>query len=185
MVATAPPVRKRQAEESSSHQDPPQTEYQIGDDENHHLEVADLARIGFVALAILAVWLRVWEPFPRVSIVGVAAALIGGYPIYREAISSLLARRMTMGLSMTIAILAALAIGEFFTALVITLFVLAAEVLEGLTVGRGRRAIKDLLDFLPRDATVRRDGLIDVEQLRIDDVVIIKPGARLPTTASS
>jgi Cd2+/Zn2+-exporting ATPase/Cu+-exporting ATPase len=33
------------------------------------------------------------------------------------------------------------AIGEFFTALVITLFVLVAEVLEGLTVGRGRRAI--------------------------------------------
>ena len=39
---------------------------------------------------------------------------------------------------MTIAILAALVIREFFTALVITLFVLVAEVLESLTVGRGR-----------------------------------------------
>jgi heavy metal translocating P-type ATPase len=183
MVAKAPPVRTRPAEESSSYQGPPRTEQQIGDDENHHLEVADLARIGFVALAILAVWLQVWEPFPRVSLIGVVAALAGGYPIYREAISSLLARRMTMELSMTIAILAALAIGEFFTTLVIILFVLAAEILEGLTVGRGRRAIKDLLDFLPHDATVRRDGHateIDVEQLRIDDVVIVKPGARLP-----
>ena len=36
---------------------------------------------------------------------------------------------------MTIALFAALAIGEFFTALVITAFVLAAEVLEGLTAG--------------------------------------------------
>ena len=44
---------------------------------------------------------------------------------------------MTMELSMTIALLSALAIGEFFTALVITGFVLAAEVLEGLTVGEG------------------------------------------------
>ena len=52
--------------------------------------------------------------------------------------------------------MAALVIGEFFTALVITAFVLAAEVLEGLTVGRGRRAIQDLLDFLPATATVRR-----------------------------
>ena len=38
---------------------------------------------------------------------------------------------MTMELSMTIALLSALAIGEFFTALVITGFVLAAEALEG------------------------------------------------------
>jgi len=57
-----------------------------------------------------------------------------------------------MELSMTIALLAALGIGEFFTALVITAFVLAAEVLEGLTVRRGRRAIGDLLDSLPHSA---------------------------------
>ncbi|HUD63805.1 MAG TPA: hypothetical protein VMQ17_04490 [Candidatus Sulfotelmatobacter sp.] len=57
---------------------------------------------------------------------------------------------------MTIALLSALAIGEFFTALVITAFVLAAEVLEGLTVGRGRGAIQDLLDFPPRTVPVRR-----------------------------
>ena len=60
---------------------------------------------------------------------------------------------------MTIALLSALAIGEFFTALVITAFVLSAEVLEGLTVGRGRKAIQSLLDFLPRTATVRRNGV--------------------------
>jgi Cd2+/Zn2+-exporting ATPase/Cu+-exporting ATPase len=46
-----------------------------------------------------------------------------------------------MELSMSIAIVAAAAIGEFFTALVITLFMLVAEVLEGMTVARGRRAI--------------------------------------------
>jgi len=63
-----------------------------------------------------------------------------------------------MELSMTIALIAALAIGEFFTALVITGFVLAAEILEGLTVGRGRRAIEDMLDFLPQTASVLRDG---------------------------
>jgi hypothetical protein len=71
-------------------------------------------------------------------------------PIVKEAFENIIERKMTMELSMTIALLSALAIGEFFTALVITGFVLAAEVLEGLTVRRGRRAIQDLLDFLPR-----------------------------------
>jgi Cd2+/Zn2+-exporting ATPase/Cu+-exporting ATPase len=76
-----------------------------------------------------------------------------------------------------------LAIGEFFTALVITGFVLAAEVLEGLTVGRGRRAIQSLLDFLPRTVTVRRrDQVVELasEQVQIGDTVIVKPGGRIP-----
>ena len=98
--------------------------------EDQHLEVADMVRIAFVALACAAVWFRVWEPYPRFSVIGPAAALIGIYPILREAFEALLARRMTMELSMTIAIAAALAIGQFFTGLVIILFVLIAEVLE-------------------------------------------------------
>jgi hypothetical protein len=46
--------------------------------------------------------------------------------------------------SVTIALASAPAVGEFFTAFVITAFVLAAETLVGLTVGRGRCAIKDI-----------------------------------------
>ena len=56
--------------------------------------------------------------------------------------------------------IAAAAISEFFTALVITLFVLVAEVLEHMTVARGRRAIRDLLDFLPRAVSVRRANTV-------------------------
>src|SRR2546430_17672409 len=40
--------------------------------------------------------------------------------IFKEAVENLLAKRMTMELSMAIAIIAAAAISEFFTALVIT-----------------------------------------------------------------
>ncbi len=149
----------------------------------HGLDWTELVRIAFVALAAAAVWFRLWEPFPRVSVIGIAAALIGGYPIFKEAFENIVERKMTMELSMTIALLSALAIGEFFTALVITAFVLAAEVLEGLTVGRGRRAIQDLLDFLPRTISVRRDRQvveIPAEQVQIGDSVVVKPGGRVP-----
>jgi Cd2+/Zn2+-exporting ATPase/Cu+-exporting ATPase len=151
--------------------------------EDHHLEWPELARVIFVALASAAVWWRLWEPFERVSVIGLAAALSGMFPILKEALEAVWERRMTMELSMTIAIGAALAIGQFFTALVIILFVLIAEILEGMTVGRGRRAIKDLLDFLPRHATVHRNGTsqeISVSEIEVGDVVIIKPGSRIP-----
>lgn len=67
---------------------------------------------------------------------------MGGFPIFHEAYENIVQRRMTMELSMPIAIVAALAIREIFRALVITLFVLIAEILEGLTVSRGRAAIE-------------------------------------------
>src|SRR5580700_3025385 len=145
----------------------------------HDLEWVEILRIAFVALAAAAVWFRIWEPFPHVSVIGIVATLVGGYPIFKEAVENIVERRMTMELSMTIALVAALAIGEFFTALVITAFVLAAEVLEGLTVGRGRRAIRNLLDFLPATATVRRTGgsvRIPLAQVHVGDVVLVAPG---------
>ncbi|HEY1492920.1 MAG TPA: HAD-IC family P-type ATPase, partial [Candidatus Solibacter sp.] len=65
----------------------------------------------------------------------------------------------------------------------ITAFVLAAEILEGLTVGRGRRAIQDMLDFLPRTASVLREGQIvevDTQTIRPGEVVLIRPGSHIP-----
>jgi heavy metal translocating P-type ATPase len=150
---------------------------------DHAFEWSEIVRIVFVALAAAAVWFRLWEPSPHISVIGIAATLIGGYPIFKEAFENIAERKMTMELSMTIALLSALAIGEFFTALVITGFVLAAEVLEGLTVGRGRRAIQSLLDFLPRTVTVRRrDQVVELpsEQVQLGDTVIVKPGGRIP-----
>jgi len=133
----------------------------------HGFEWVDLARIAFVTLAAAAVWSHWWEPFPRISIIGIAATLIGGYPIFKEAIENIVERKMTMELSMTIALLAALAIREFFTVLVITGFVLAAEVLEG----------------LPRTVLVRRNGqetVIATDQVQAGDTVIVKPGGHIP-----
>jgi heavy metal translocating P-type ATPase len=152
-------------------------------EDGHGSDWLEAARIAFVALAAVAVWFKLWEPFSAVSVIGVVGLVVGGWPILKEAFENVLERRMTMELSMTIAIVAAAAIGQFFTALIITLFVLVAEVLEGLTVGRGRKAIRDLLEFLPHEVSVRRAGAISAisaEQLRIGDAILVAPGGRIP-----
>ncbi len=146
-------------------------------------QVADLVRIGLVAVAVAVAWFFPWQPVMKVNAVAVTATLVGGYPIFKEAFAALRQRRMTMELSMTIALVAALAIREAFTALVIVLFVLIAEVLEHLTVGRGRRAIKDLLDLLPSDVVVRYaigTKTVSSSTLGVGDIVVIKPGGRVP-----
>ncbi len=154
-----------------------------GYDHDHTFEWRDAACILLVAAAAAAVWFRVWEPFPRVSLIGVVGLVVGGWPIWKEAFDNVGERRMTMELSMTIAIAAAAAIGQFFTALVITCFVLAAEQLEGMTVDRGRKAIRDLLQLLPREVSVRRSGSVQIvtsTELRIGEVILATPGARIP-----
>ncbi len=158
-------------------------EHDADQDHEHEFSWAEGARIAFVAVAAAAVWFRLWEPFRALSVIGILGLAVGAWPIFTEAFENLLARRMTMELSMTIAIVAAAAIAQFFTALVITLFVLVAEVLEGMTVSRGRRAIRDLLDFLPRAISVRRSsGVSEVgaDELTPGDAVLVNPGGRIP-----
>ncbi len=157
-----------------------------GEEDRQHGAIAErseLVRIGVVALMAAAVWFRVWEPVARVSVLGLVGTIGGGWPIFREAWRDMAERRMTMELSMTVALVAVLIIGDFLTALVITTFVLSAEVLEGLTVGRRRRAIRDLLDVLPRTVTVRRvDGIARVALRLVNrgDAVLVSPGERIP-----
>ena len=158
-----------------------------GETEDHDhpgtLSWRDFYRVFFVAIVAAAIWFLRGSSIPYLNAIGTICALVGGYPIYHEAYDNLVHRRMTMELSMAIAIVAALAIRETFTALVITLFVLAAEELEGLTVGRGRRAIQHLLDLLPRTATVRRAGQwqdVAIERVGAGDIVLVRPGAHIP-----
>lgn len=161
----------------------PSREHPHEEEHEQPLTWMEALRILVVVLAAIAVWFRLWEPFPALSVIGVVGLLVGGWPIYKEALENIIARRMTMELSMTIAIIAAAAIAQFFTALVITLFVLVAEVLEGMTVARGRDAIRQLLNYLPQTVTVRRSGqIVEVEAatLAVSDIVLINPGGSIP-----
>jgi len=158
-------------------------QHEDGQDHGHAVSWREINRVLFVAAAAGAIWFLNGASNPYLTALGVLCTLVGGFPIFHEAYENIMQRRMTMELSMAIAIVAALAIRELFTALVITLFVLVAEILEGLTVSRGRTAIRHLVGLLPTKATVRRnESWQDVEttDIGIGDTALVKPGARIP-----
>ena len=101
-----------------------------------------IIRLAALAIALILSWLEVWKIFAPFDFIALAAALIGGYPMFEEAFVAIRQRRMTMELSMSIAVIATLLIGQFFTGLIITFFVLFAELLEHLTVSGGRNVIE-------------------------------------------
>lgn len=145
----------------------------------------DLARVAVVAglalLAGLTSWLAApWWWTVALAALGLAA---GCWPILVEAWEDVRSRRMSMELSMLIAILAAALIGEWVTALVITAFVLAAEILEDLSMDRGRDALTDLMGLLPTRVQLR-DGEqvreVELNEVQVGDLAVVTPGGLVP-----
>src|SRR5437899_8288576 len=150
---------------------------------DHDDSAAEYLRLGLMAIVIVAGLTGWWRHLMSRDWLAFAATLIGGFPIFKEAWENLRKRRMTMELSMTLALIAALCIGQFLTALVIAFFVLFAELVEGYTVGGGRRAIQNLIDALPRQVRVRRGGQereLGTSEVAAGETIIIRPGERIP-----
>ena len=105
------------------------------------------------------------------------------FPIVIEALENLKERHMTMELSMVMAFVAALIIEQFLTVYIIIIFVLIADMLEDLTLERGKRAVNGILSYLPQTITIIENGVdkeISIKSLKTNDVVFIKPGVKIP-----
>ena len=90
-----------------------------------------------------------------------------------------------MNLLMTIAVLGAIAIGEWFEAAAVSFLFALALLLESWSVGRARRAIGALMDLSPETARVRSPSGGEVVELEVDEVpmgsvVLVRPGERIP-----
>ena len=91
-------------------------DHEDGHEHEHALNWREINRVLFVAAAAAAIWFLGGARNPYVTGIGVICAIVCGFPIFHEACENIVQRRMTMELSMAIAIVAALAIREIFTA---------------------------------------------------------------------
>jgi len=75
-------------------------------------------------------------------------------------------------------------VGVYFeAAAIITVLVLLGQILELKARGKTSQAIQALLKLAPQGALVIRDGkeeLLSVEQVRVGDIIKIKPGEKIP-----
>ena len=114
-----------------------------------------------------------------------ATVIIGGaYPL-RHAIATMRAHRVTIGVLLVVATAGALALGHLDEAAELVVVFSLGEVLEGYATDRARGSIRALMALTPPEAIRRRnDGsseVVPVEALVPGDVVLSRPGERVPT----
>ena len=113
--------------------------------------------------------------------------LFGGTYATYKAISELLNRHVDIDLLMVTAAIGAATIGGWAEGGVLLFLFSLGNALEHYALGRTHRAVRSLMELSPDEATVLRDDeevQVPVEQLEIGDIVITRPGDRIPVDGS-
>jgi Cd2+/Zn2+-exporting ATPase len=113
----------------------------------------------------------------------IAAMLILGTPTALKAFESFLQKRLSIHALVMVAVAGALCLGKFGEAVTVLFLFAIAELLEELSEQRARDAIRELMKITPNEATVEKDGRqvrVKVEDLKVNDVVLVKEGERIP-----
>jgi Cd2+/Zn2+-exporting ATPase len=112
------------------------------------------------------------------------AAIAGGFYAARGALFSIRSLVLDMNVLMTVAVIGAVAIGEWFDAAMVMFLFSLGNALEARTIERARQSVRSLVDLFPTQACVRRDGqetVIPANDVRVGDLFIVRPGEKIPT----
>ncbi|RYD05001.1 hypothetical protein N752_11600 [Desulforamulus aquiferis] len=145
--------------------------------------MVEYAIIGITGILILVYWLGGIKEFAGVNL-ALLAAVIGGYPIVKEALIAVVTRGDTkVGLLVSIALIASISIGEYLAAAEVAFIMLVGELLEHITLEKSNKSINKLVDLKPLRARVLKNNTeidVNADQLHIGDIVLVKSGDKIP-----
>ena len=122
-------------------------------------------------------------PASVVAVTGVVGALVGGAPIAFGALKGVVARELNVDELVTIAIVASIVAGEYWGASLVAFMMLFGKVLEDVTAARAEHAIEGLGQLVPSVARLKDasgERTVPVDQVHPGNVLIVRPGERLP-----
>lgn len=139
-------------------------------------------------LIAIALTLNFFNLYPKVAdAIMIISAFIAGYPIAKNAIQALRYRILGIDALVTVAVIGALFIGEYWEAAAVTFLFIFGSYLEARTLEKTRSSLKALLNLAPKKAKVFRDGVeveVDPEEVMRDEIVIVRPGEKIPVDGS-
>jgi cation-transporting ATPase G len=111
--------------------------------------------------------------------------LLGGSTFVPGALRKLFTHgKLGIGLLMTISAIGSVILGYVEEAAALAFLYSISEALEDKSMERARAGLRALLKLVPSTALVKRDGAtgeVEVKDLRIGDIVVVRPGERVAT----
>lgn len=115
------------------------------------------------------------------------AVIVSGLPLLYLAIKRIIYNKgiskISSALLISIAMIAAIAIGDIFAAGEVAFIMALGEILEDLTTDRAKRGLKKLIDLAPVTGRVIVNGkekTVDANDIKIGDIIRILPGEKIP-----
>jgi len=142
-----------------------------------------LVLITALGVAASLIFGTVKAPQWMITIADVISYIAGGWFGTIEGVKSIIKREVNVDLLMVLAALGAATVNQWHEGAILLFLFSLSNVLQNYAMDRSRNAIRALLKLRPNRATVRRDGelvVLPVEALQIGDVVVIRPGERMP-----
>ncbi|GGN65897.1 heavy metal translocating P-type ATPase [Nocardia rhizosphaerihabitans] len=149
-------------------------------------EVSELRAAAVAGVLLAAAFVVGWSGGPRLVELGleIVALLVGAYTFVPWTLKRLAKGKIGVGTLMTIAAIGAVILGEVGEAAMLAFLFSISEGLEEYAVARTRRGLRALLNLVPEQATVLRDGVeivVSPADLRVGDRMLVRPGERLAT----
>ncbi|MDQ7039694.1 MAG: heavy metal translocating P-type ATPase [Rhodothermus sp.] len=129
-------------------------------------------------------WLNVPAFLPRIGYL--LSYFFGGYYTLRETWESLKQRQLNIDFLMLAAATGAAWLGHWAEGAFLLFLFSLGHALEHYAMGRAQRAIRSLGELMPRTALRKANGTLQevpVETLQVGDVVVVRPGERIPVDA--
>lgn len=128
--------------------------------------------------------LKLWNVLDLFSnMLMITAALSAGYPIMRNAIQALRYRILGIEVLVTVAVIGAIIIQEYWEAAAVTFLFIFGSYLEARTIEKTRSSLETLMDMAPTMSSVMRDGIevkVSPDELIQGDIVLVRPGESIP-----
>ena len=113
--------------------------------------------------------------------------IISGIPLLYLAVSRIIYNpgisKISSALLITIAMIAAICIGDLFAAGEVAFIMAIGEILEDMTTGRAKKGLNKLISLAPtkgRRIVNGKEEMVPAEEIKIDDIIRILPGETIP-----
>ncbi|MFD6033560.1 heavy metal translocating P-type ATPase [Streptomyces griseoincarnatus] len=149
-------------------------------------EVSELRAAAVAGVLLLAGLIAGWAGASGavVTALNALALVVGAWTFVPSTLRRLAKGKIGVGTLMTIAAVGAVILGEVGEAAMLAFLYSISEGLEEYSLARTRRGLRALLNLVPEQATVLRDGTeqtIAPAGLRIGDTMVVRPGERIAT----